>query len=109
MFERAEKMKIAQRKVGAVGGLKFPSQKIPIKLGSELRCEALYCHGLLDHGSLLILYSTDLGTSGKSFERVLMVKRLFSRIFASTEVTILSVIKMGDPSGNHHGRCRGQL
>ncbi|GBM14557.1 hypothetical protein AVEN_94318-1 [Araneus ventricosus] len=86
-------MEIARRKVGDVGGVqKLLSQKIPINLGSELRCEALHCHGLLDHGSLSSLYITDLGTSGKSFQRALMVKRLFSRIFASTEATISSVI-----------------
>ncbi|GBM79592.1 hypothetical protein AVEN_11402-1 [Araneus ventricosus] len=48
MFEMAEKMKIARRKVGAVGGAgpQLPSQKRPIKLGSELQCEALHCHGI---------------------------------------------------------------
>ncbi|GBM06345.1 hypothetical protein AVEN_121385-1 [Araneus ventricosus] len=45
MFEMEEKMKIATSGIEG-GGRKLPSQKSPIKLGSELRCEALHCHGL---------------------------------------------------------------
>lgn len=51
IFEVQEKMEIARRTVGAVGEgkgrcSKLPSQKSPIKLGSELRYEALHCHGV---------------------------------------------------------------